>query len=131
MQLRFGSSESVKLAPHIEFETFFTVMDTTNKPAPYYDTTFGRENAFTLRNLKDLDFLPFVDTRMNQCHEYLGVFNSRNANRRQTPYDVHNLQASMTAAGKWPPTDSIGNLITGLSHAYAIKVREMYFPPLV
>ena len=67
MQLKFGSSQSVKLKPYIEFETFFTTPKTGMGSTPeelqlYYTSPFGRDNAFTHRNLKDDDFNPYVDT---------------------------------------------------------------------
>lgn len=122
MQLRHGSSQSVKLTPYFEFEMFFTTQSTGATTAPedlhlYQDTTFGRENAFTLRNLRNEDFLPFVDTLERQCHEYLMIFETAE------PFNLF-------GEAPWPPVNASGQLVTGFSNVYAIKVRDMYFPDI-
>ena len=48
--------------------------------------------------------------------------------RPDEPYNVAGLQDELELEGKWPPLNRQGQPITGYSHAYAIKVREMFFP---
>ena len=125
LQLQYGSSQSVKLMPHYEFETFFTTTSTggssnADELALYYlSTTFGRENAFTHRNLKDQDNLDYVDSLQRQCHDFLMIFGGSD------PIPVHWDDPSLNYDN---PTNASGQPITGFSNVFGIKVREMFFP---
>lgn len=66
------------------FTTRSTGSGTSANNMHYYSSTFGRENAFTLRNLRDEDYLPYEDSLERQCHEFLMIFETAQ------PFNIHN-----------------------------------------
>lgn len=116
LQLHWGSSESVKLDPLVEFETFFTTLNTGvgADDMQLYDSVFERENAFTHRNFKEEDQQPFVlDEMPKQCHNYLGIWSTADPHRIHT--DMQN--------GEAPPAG-----VSGFTNVFGIKIREQFFP---
>lgn len=124
MQLHWGSSESVKLSPKVEFETFFTTDQTGSNTSvedqmKYFMTVFGRENAFTHRNFKDEDYWPYVeDEYPKQCHNFLPKW-------RTTTYPIMPVNSSQQA------NEPVPDGMDGFSNVFGIKIREMFFPDTI
>ena len=76
-----------------------------------------------MRNLQKYDFNPNIDSQARQCHDYLKTYMTAE------PFDLHGIQASDPFAW-WPPVDHLGDVITGYSNCYAVKVRELFFPEI-
>lgn len=122
LQLHWGSSESVKLDPLIEFETFFTTDSTGigTENFEYYDEVFERENAFTHRNFQDNDNQPYVEGEdPKQCHNYLAIWRYEDL-----PMYIHADMYDDNGVEKLPPM-GVG---AGFSNVFGIKIREQFFP---
>ena len=122
LQLHWGSSESVKLDPLVEFETFFTTSSTgVGGQMQYYDEVFERENAFTHRNFKENDNQPFaIDEAPKQCHNFLGIWS--------TTYEPLPVHADMFEPNSDTMKEPPMGYNAGFSNVFGIKIREQYFP---
>lgn len=87
----------------MEFETFFHTDGDWAAPGDeiYFDSTFEKRNAFTLRNLQTLDSNPNVDTQARQCHDYLKTFMT------YEPFDLYGV--TLLNPDAWPPVDHVGD----------------------